>query len=431
MLRNFAAIGFLFLSAGQLSAESIPAQNTSTQSSIQQALSQFLHERSTWGTVPSQFHPDTSEAPLTLEAYLARRDAWNTPAVATVEPGPGSAEALKRYLARRDTWGTSPAANRPDVTQAQIHQALHKLLAMRESWGSEPSTIQPPGIAAVRGPSEAVALKAYLAERDGWGTSPVASRPEVTQTEIRNALLEQLATRESWGTGPVIANAGPPLAVAITPESTIREAQQALLGEPAGPSAEPVFYGTRDVADLEEFLARRVAWGQGPTSDDRDAETRSMRVQLPAEELDRRAQTARPETRVATANFGNTRTDSLTCTEAVQQITGSSVIQFGVGSSRLTSKSRRNLKQLADAARDCPNLKIRVEGHTDSAGDAARNQALSEARAASVADYLASTGLDGVALEAIGFGQSRPLVSNTTRALRAQNRRIELTVLTN
>lgn len=450
MLRNFAAIGLILLSTGQLSAENVPDQNIFTQTSVEQALSQYLNERSKWGAAPSQSRILVTDAHLSLEAYLARRDSWNRPASAIAAASPSEAVALQRYLAKRDTWGTSPASTRSDVTQAQIREALHKLLVTRESWGTKPSTTQTayagelkaylarrddwnsPTVAAAR-PSEAVALKRYLAQRESWGTGH-ASRPDVAQSQIRKALQGLLVTRESWGTAPAIAQpaqARSNPAVAAVPESDIRAAIQALLNERAALGAKPVLSGTREVTDLQQLLARRAAWGEGPNASDWHAQVKNTRVQMPAEALDRRPDTGKANTRVATAILANTRTDAQTCTEAVRQITGSSVIQFAIGSAKLTSQSRRNLKRLGETARGCPDVKIRVEGHTDSVGDAAKNQALSEARAASVANYLASTGINEAAVYAIGFGQSRPLVSNTTSAMRAQNRRIEFTVLTN
>ncbi len=73
------------------------------------------------------------------------------------------------------------------------------------------------------------------------------------------------------------------------------------------------------------------------------------------------------------------------------------------------------------------DLKLTVEGHTDNAGDAAANQALSQARAEAVKQALVTTyGVDAVRLEGRGYGASRPAAPNATPEGRAANRRVEL-----
>lgn len=71
---------------------------------------------------------------------------------------------------------------------------------------------------------------------------------------------------------------------------------------------------------------------------------------------------------------------------------------------------------------------IDVNGHTDSTGSVAHNQALSERRAASVANYLAARGVDQRRMSTLGFGASQPVASNATPEGRAQNRRVEVQI---
>ncbi|MFN7103342.1 MAG: OmpA family protein [Pseudorhizobium sp.] len=71
---------------------------------------------------------------------------------------------------------------------------------------------------------------------------------------------------------------------------------------------------------------------------------------------------------------------------------------------------------------------IDVNGHTDSTGSLAHNQGLSERRAASVANYLASQGVDQRRMSTLGFGPSQPIASNATPDGRAQNRRVEVLI---
>lgn len=71
---------------------------------------------------------------------------------------------------------------------------------------------------------------------------------------------------------------------------------------------------------------------------------------------------------------------------------------------------------------------IDVNGHTDSTGSLAHNQELSERRAASVANYLGSRGVDQRRMSTMGFGPSQPIASNATPDGRAQNRRVEIQI---
>jgi outer membrane protein OmpA-like peptidoglycan-associated protein len=72
---------------------------------------------------------------------------------------------------------------------------------------------------------------------------------------------------------------------------------------------------------------------------------------------------------------------------------------------------------------------VEVAGHTDSVGTDQYNQALSERRAQSVAGYLGSHGVMQQRLITVGAGESRPIASNDTDAGRAQNRRVEITLV--
>lgn len=73
--------------------------------------------------------------------------------------------------------------------------------------------------------------------------------------------------------------------------------------------------------------------------------------------------------------------------------------------------------------------RVAVEGHTDWIGSDAYNQRLSQSRARSVVDYLTSHGIDASRLQAVGYGESRPIADNNTTEGRAKNRRTEFTVM--
>ncbi len=86
------------------------------------------------------------------------------------------------------------------------------------------------------------------------------------------------------------------------------------------------------------------------------------------------------------------------------------------------------LNSVAIVLRKFNKTLVDVDGHTDSTGNPGYNQGLSERRAASVANYLASQGVDQRRMSAIGYGQDRPIASNATEAGRAQNRRVEISI---
>jgi len=71
---------------------------------------------------------------------------------------------------------------------------------------------------------------------------------------------------------------------------------------------------------------------------------------------------------------------------------------------------------------------IKVVGHTDSMGTADYNQQLSVRRATTVRDYLVSKGVDPNVMSVSGMGESSPVADNSTRAGRAQNRRVEVSI---
>jgi outer membrane protein OmpA-like peptidoglycan-associated protein len=75
-----------------------------------------------------------------------------------------------------------------------------------------------------------------------------------------------------------------------------------------------------------------------------------------------------------------------------------------------------------------PEIKVRIQGHTDSRGAAALNRELSKSRAQAVLSWLASHGIDVARLTSEGFGPDKPIDSNETEAGRHNNRRVEFLI---
>lgn len=102
-------------------------------------------------------------------------------------------------------------------------------------------------------------------------------------------------------------------------------------------------------------------------------------------------------------------------------------IYFDVNSATIRSESAPTLEEIGGMLQDHPDLRIAIEGHTDSDGDDASNLDLSARRAASVKDYLiANYGIDASRLESLGLGETMPVAGNDTPEGRQQNRRVEL-----
>jgi outer membrane protein OmpA-like peptidoglycan-associated protein len=105
-------------------------------------------------------------------------------------------------------------------------------------------------------------------------------------------------------------------------------------------------------------------------------------------------------------------------------------VQFAPGSARIRPRSFAMLNQVVSVLKSHPDVaRVQVEGHTDSTGSARTNTSLSQARAESVANYLSAHGVERSRLVARGFGPSRPLATNATRAGREANRRVEFRVV--
>lgn len=104
-------------------------------------------------------------------------------------------------------------------------------------------------------------------------------------------------------------------------------------------------------------------------------------------------------------------------------------LQFETAKADLKAASYTHLKNLVEIMKRKKELKIRIDGHTDSEGDESANQILSQKRAESVKNYLISQGIDTGRIAAKGFGESKPVADNTTPQGKAKNRRTEISIL--
>jgi outer membrane protein OmpA-like peptidoglycan-associated protein len=103
-------------------------------------------------------------------------------------------------------------------------------------------------------------------------------------------------------------------------------------------------------------------------------------------------------------------------------------LNFDVGTTTLTAESRPTVADLAAILTAYPSAEARLEGHTDSTGEAAANKKLSEDRAAAIKQLLVEGGVAAARLTTAGYGAERPTASNDTEEGRAKNRRTELVI---
>ena len=105
-------------------------------------------------------------------------------------------------------------------------------------------------------------------------------------------------------------------------------------------------------------------------------------------------------------------------------------ILFETGQAKLVGRSEALLDHVAEKMKSNPNVKrVRIEGHTDDVGSPKKNQDLSQARAESVRDYLIKKGVEPDRLQAVGYGDTRPLDKGHSSAARAKNRRVEFIIV--
>ena len=132
----------------------------------------------------------------------------------------------------------------------------------------------------------------------------------------------------------------------------------------------------------------------------------------------------------AAAAAPTTRVDATGCPLPVAQVASIKLkVNFAFDSSVVTEQYFADLAELAAFLKRFDQVDVTIEGHTDSVGSEEYNQQLSERRARAVADMLVNShGIAASRLNAVGYGESRPVASNDTAEGRAQNRRVMATL---
>ena len=170
---------------------------------------------------------------------------------------------------------------------------------------------------------------------------------------------------------------------------------------------------------------------------DARAQAGIQQVNAKTTEVEQKAQSATQQAGQAQTSADNAvhRVDSLTNTVAnldTYRVVTETSVHFGFDKDNLTKKAQEALDQLAN---DVPNTKgyiITVEGGTDSVGNQEYNYGLSERRADSVIQYLASKhSIPAHKIYLVGLGKDKPVDDNKTRDGRAKNRRVDVRLMTN
>ncbi len=104
-------------------------------------------------------------------------------------------------------------------------------------------------------------------------------------------------------------------------------------------------------------------------------------------------------------------------------------VYFATGQSTLLENSYEELDKVVQMMQQNPDMKIRIDGHTDNIGNSKENMLLSIERAKNVRDYLITKGIASARLSFKGWGDTQPLVENQSDQGRQQNRRVEITIL--
>lgn len=104
-------------------------------------------------------------------------------------------------------------------------------------------------------------------------------------------------------------------------------------------------------------------------------------------------------------------------------------VTFDVGKATVRPESFPRLDSVVEYMTHKKSARIEISGHTDNVGNAKTNKALSAKRAEACRDYLTSRGVEGARIDAVGYGDERPIAPNDTEEGRQQNRRIEATEL--
>lgn len=127
--------------------------------------------------------------------------------------------------------------------------------------------------------------------------------------------------------------------------------------------------------------------------------------------------------------FTNVEGAAIKREQDVLAVSFKSDVLFSTNSAVLNPGGYSEIDRVATVLMRYPETRISVEGHTDSQGSDAYNQRLSEERALAVKNALVNRGIDPARIQAMGYGETRPIATNDTEAGRQLNRRVDIVIV--
>jgi OOP family OmpA-OmpF porin len=177
---------------------------------------------------------------------------------------------------------------------------------------------------------------------------------------------------------------------------------------------------TKDIKDVDARAQAGIAAVNAKTAD----------VEQKAQTADQNAVAAQQVADAANARVG-VLTDTVANLDNYHAVAETSV-KFGFNRDVLTPQAKESLDQLAGNLASTKGYILALEGGTDSVGSADYNYDLSQRRANSVIQYLASKyNVPAHKIYVIGLGKDKPVEDNKTKAGRADNRRVDVRLMTN
>jgi len=159
------------------------------------------------------------------------------------------------------------------------------------------------------------------------------------------------------------------------------------------------------------------------------AELQAQQAQQQAQAAQQQAQNAEQEKEQTRARLMNQLNQVLETRDSARGlIVNMPDVLFDINKSELKPTARERLAKVAGILLAYPDIRVEVDGYTDSTGTVDFNQQLSQQRADSVRTYLTSQGVSNNSITTQGFGPNNPIASNDTASGRQQNRRVELVV---
>jgi outer membrane protein OmpA-like peptidoglycan-associated protein len=214
--------------------------------------------------------------------------------------------------------------------------------------------------------------------------------------------------------------------------------QQRLLADQRAEQEKAAAEAARAAADQQRLDAERVRAEAEQARQNADAaraaaEAEAQQARAAAEAQAQQARSAAEQSERDKAQLREQlRTELNTILETRETERGLVVnvsdVLFDFDSANLKPGAREKVARIASILHSHPDLKIEVEGHTDSVGSDAYNQRLSERRAESVRVGLVQQGVNRGVVGTAGFGESRPVATNGTPSGRQQNRRVEIVI---